>query len=278
MTGRRRFGAVRRLSSGRWQARFRDPETNLYRNAPRTFATKTAAAKWLSAIETDMARGDWHDPKRGAGVVPLGRRAVVRDEAAPPSVDAAHLPDAARPPHPADVRRRPGRFDHDARRADVDLGPASQHADGSEQRCEDLQVAAHRHGVSARRRPDRAQPVPRQRRRYRAAARDALRHGRGGRRDRAGGRATLAGADPAGGVLGPPLGRARRPAPPLPRPAAQDRARRRAVHRGQRPLRLGPAEDERRHAHRRAAVVHLRRDGRAPRPSGASPASRAWCS
>lgn len=65
MTGRRRFGAVRRLSSGRWQARFRDPETNLYRNAPRTFSTKTAAAKWLSAIETDIARDDWHDPKRG---------------------------------------------------------------------------------------------------------------------------------------------------------------------------------------------------------------------
>ena len=65
MTGRRRFGAVRRLSSGRWQARFRDPETNLYRNAPSTFETKTAAAKWLSAIETDIARDDWHDPKRG---------------------------------------------------------------------------------------------------------------------------------------------------------------------------------------------------------------------
>ena len=65
MSGRRRFGALRRLSSGRWQARFRDPETGLYRNAPNTFATKTAAAKWLSAIETDIARGDWHDPKRG---------------------------------------------------------------------------------------------------------------------------------------------------------------------------------------------------------------------
>src|SRR5690349_11545499 len=65
MSGRRRFGAVRRLTSGRWQARFRDPETGVYRNAPRTFPTKTAASKWLSAIETDIARGDWHDPKRG---------------------------------------------------------------------------------------------------------------------------------------------------------------------------------------------------------------------
>ena len=65
MSGRRRFGAVRKLSSGRWQARFRDPETGVYRTAEQTFATKTAAAKWLAAIETDMARGVWHDPKRG---------------------------------------------------------------------------------------------------------------------------------------------------------------------------------------------------------------------
>lgn len=65
MSGRRRFGAVRKLSSGRWQARFRDPETGAYRSAEQTFATKTAAAKWLAAIETDMVRGVWHDPKRG---------------------------------------------------------------------------------------------------------------------------------------------------------------------------------------------------------------------
>jgi hypothetical protein len=65
MSGRRRFGAVRQLPSGRWQARFRDPETNEYRTAERTFATKTAASKWLAALETDMERGVWHDPKRG---------------------------------------------------------------------------------------------------------------------------------------------------------------------------------------------------------------------
>jgi integrase len=65
MSGRRQFGAVRQLPSGRWQARFRDPETNRYRTAEHTFPTKTAASKWLSAMETDMARGTWHDPKRG---------------------------------------------------------------------------------------------------------------------------------------------------------------------------------------------------------------------
>jgi integrase len=65
MSGRRQFAAVRQLLSGRWQARFRDPESNQYRAAEHTFTTKTAAAKWLSALETDMARGTWHDPKRG---------------------------------------------------------------------------------------------------------------------------------------------------------------------------------------------------------------------
>ncbi|MGQ0824112.1 MAG: N-terminal phage integrase SAM-like domain-containing protein [Actinomycetota bacterium] len=65
MSGRRRFGAVRQLASGRWQARFRDPETNQHRTAEHTFPTKTAASKWLSALETDIARGVWHDPRRG---------------------------------------------------------------------------------------------------------------------------------------------------------------------------------------------------------------------
>jgi len=65
MSGRRRFGAVRKLPSGRFQARFLDPETTRYRTAAQTFATKTAASKWLAALETDMARGVWHDPKRG---------------------------------------------------------------------------------------------------------------------------------------------------------------------------------------------------------------------
>ncbi len=31
--------------------------------APGTFATKTAADKWLAAVETGMARGTWVDPR-----------------------------------------------------------------------------------------------------------------------------------------------------------------------------------------------------------------------
>ncbi|HVV38671.1 MAG TPA: site-specific integrase [Acidimicrobiales bacterium] len=64
MTARRRFGSVRRLQSGRWQARYWDSAGDRI-GAPNTFATRGDAQRWLSAAETDMARGDWHDPRLG---------------------------------------------------------------------------------------------------------------------------------------------------------------------------------------------------------------------
>ena len=64
MTARRRFGSVRRLPSGRWQARYWDAAGNRI-GAPDTFATKGDAQRWLSAAETDIGRGDWHDPRLG---------------------------------------------------------------------------------------------------------------------------------------------------------------------------------------------------------------------
>lgn len=62
--GRRRSGTVRKLSSGRWQARCLGPAGNRVA-APTTFATKTEAQRWLAATETDMAPGDWQDPRLG---------------------------------------------------------------------------------------------------------------------------------------------------------------------------------------------------------------------
>lgn len=62
MAGRkRRFGALRKLPSGRWQARYRSPDGREI-TAPQTFATKTDAALFLDAIEVDQRRGVWHDP------------------------------------------------------------------------------------------------------------------------------------------------------------------------------------------------------------------------
>jgi integrase len=62
MATRRRFGRVRKLPSGRWQARYSTPDGRDH-PAPGTFATKTAADRWLAAVETDIARGQWVDPR-----------------------------------------------------------------------------------------------------------------------------------------------------------------------------------------------------------------------
>lgn len=64
MAGRRRFGRVRKLPSGRWQARFSTADGAEF-PAPNTFATKTAAEQWLAGIETDIARGRHADPRAG---------------------------------------------------------------------------------------------------------------------------------------------------------------------------------------------------------------------
>lgn len=58
---RRRFGAVRQLPSGRWQARYAGPEGEFHR-APRTFATKTEAGQYLAGVEADLSRGQWRIP------------------------------------------------------------------------------------------------------------------------------------------------------------------------------------------------------------------------
>jgi integrase len=62
--GRRRFGAVRRLPSGRYQVRYRTADGR-YVTAPTTFETKADAGRSLSRIETDMLRGEWADPRLG---------------------------------------------------------------------------------------------------------------------------------------------------------------------------------------------------------------------
>jgi integrase len=64
MTRRRGFGNVRRLASGRWQARYWLPGGG-HLAAPGTFATKAEATKWLATVEADQARGLWVDPRAG---------------------------------------------------------------------------------------------------------------------------------------------------------------------------------------------------------------------
>ncbi|GAB3989922.1 site-specific integrase [Actinoallomurus acanthiterrae] len=65
MAKKRRFGRVRQLPSGRYQARYPGPDGKDH-NAPYTFKTKREADQWLTLKEADIKRGDWLDPSAGA--------------------------------------------------------------------------------------------------------------------------------------------------------------------------------------------------------------------
>lgn len=62
--GHRRFGNIRKLPSGRWQARYRGPDGAM-RSAPHTFARKAEAERWLTLAEAEIVREEWVDPQRG---------------------------------------------------------------------------------------------------------------------------------------------------------------------------------------------------------------------
>ncbi|MEV6091073.1 tyrosine-type recombinase/integrase [Streptomyces cellulosae] len=62
---RRRFGAIRRLPSGRYQARYPGPD-GVMRPAPFTFETTADADDWLAEKQTEIRRGEWRDPEAGA--------------------------------------------------------------------------------------------------------------------------------------------------------------------------------------------------------------------
>src|SRR6266487_6849187 len=69
MPKKRRFGRVRKLPSGRYQARYLAPD-GTDRPAPHTFASKTDAERWLVGVEAEIVKGTWRDPDLGR--VPLG--------------------------------------------------------------------------------------------------------------------------------------------------------------------------------------------------------------
>jgi integrase len=64
VSGKRAFGSVRRLPSGRWQVRYRNRAGTMV-TAPRTFLTKGDGTRWLAATEADQFRGLWLDPSGG---------------------------------------------------------------------------------------------------------------------------------------------------------------------------------------------------------------------
>lgn len=62
MAGRRSFGAIDKLPSGRFRARYK--VAGQWVNAPTTFPTKSAAGIFLDTVRTDMVRGSWKAPRR----------------------------------------------------------------------------------------------------------------------------------------------------------------------------------------------------------------------
>ena len=62
--GRRRFGNVRKLPSGRYQARYLGPD-GIERTAPHTFETERQAGKWLTVVESEVIKGEWTAPEAG---------------------------------------------------------------------------------------------------------------------------------------------------------------------------------------------------------------------
>jgi len=68
MARARSFGNIRKLPSGRYQARYWRLGKQVA--ADTTFASKTDARRWLATVEADMIRGVWVDPD--AGRIPFG--------------------------------------------------------------------------------------------------------------------------------------------------------------------------------------------------------------
>ncbi|WP_030708382.1 site-specific integrase [Streptomyces griseus] len=65
MAGKKRsFGRVRKLPSGRYQARYLGAD-GIDRPAPETFRTKRDADDWLAERQAELRSGDWSDPDAG---------------------------------------------------------------------------------------------------------------------------------------------------------------------------------------------------------------------
>lgn len=67
-TKKRRFGRVRQLPSGRYQARYRGPDGKDH-PAPTTFGSRREAERFLSLVEADVISGRWIAPAAGRTTV-----------------------------------------------------------------------------------------------------------------------------------------------------------------------------------------------------------------
>src|SRR5689334_20362099 len=102
-TGKRRFGRVRKLPSGQYQARYRGPDGRDH-PAPITFKTKREAERFLSIVESDVMSGRWRSPEQNALSVHVGRAMVRSRFTILEAENALHVPVGFGSADPADLR------------------------------------------------------------------------------------------------------------------------------------------------------------------------------
>ena len=159
---KRRFGTIRELPSGRWQARYRGPD-GLMRSAPHTFSRQREADQWLTVIESELLRGEWIDP--WLSEVTLGRVRPQMDQGQDAqAADARRLRRHVPQPHRAASRRPRRRGDrHRDRPAVADNSARRRYV--SEPGREGLSAHSRDSLYRRRRRHDQAEPVSDQGRR-----------------------------------------------------------------------------------------------------------------
>jgi integrase len=89
MAGKRRFGRIRRLPSGRFQARYQGLD-GMDRPASETFVSKTDAEVWLARKEIEIRDGEWIDPDRGKTSFAVYADGWVRDRPLKPRTEGLY--------------------------------------------------------------------------------------------------------------------------------------------------------------------------------------------
>lgn len=90
--GRRSFGSIRQRGSGRFQARYRGPDGELY-TAPVTYPSRRDAEAFLSTVEADIIRRTWKAPiEQTERLDDYGRRVIAR-RPLKPQTRSAYLAD-----------------------------------------------------------------------------------------------------------------------------------------------------------------------------------------
>ena len=100
-------GAVRRLPSGRYQARLQTDDGSMSMvPAPHTFATKREASGWLAETVTDRKRGVWGVDPRPANAMTAARPGGGRQEAFTTAASVLRLHAALLPARRSESRSR----------------------------------------------------------------------------------------------------------------------------------------------------------------------------